>query len=59
MQKDELILKELELKRKEAEINIYKNLGKKKQMNDYKKLQEIQKDIDRHKKIRGVTYDQQ
>ena len=59
MQKDELILKELELKQKEAEITIYKNLGKKKQMNDYKKLQEIQKDIDRHKKIRGVTYDQQ
>lgn len=59
MQKDELILKELELKRKEAEITIYKNLGKKKQMSDYKKLQEIQKDIDRHKKIRGVTYDQQ
>lgn len=59
MQKDELILKELELKQKEAEITIYKNLGKKKQMSDYKKLQEIQKDIDRHKKIRGVTYDQQ
>ena len=59
LQKEELVLKELELKEKKSKINIYKNLGKKKQISDYKKLQEIRKDIDNHKRIRGVTYDQQ
>ena len=50
-------LKELELSEKDIEIQILKNLGKKKQINDYKKLQEIRKDIDNHKKIRGVKYE--
>lgn len=59
LQKEEIALKELELKEKETKINIYKNLGKKRQISDYKKLQEIRKDIDNHKRIRGVTYDQQ
>lgn len=54
----EIKLKELELKEKDIEIKILKNLGKKKQMSDYKKLQEIRKDIDNHKKIRGVKYDE-
>lgn len=50
-------LKELELQEKEAEIKILKNLGKKKQMSDYKKLQEIRKDIDNKKRIKGVNYE--
>lgn len=55
--KDEVETKELELKEKDLKIEIYKNLGKKRQMEDYKKIQEIRKDIDRHKKIRGVNYE--
>lgn len=55
--KDEVEIKELELKEKEMKIEIYKNLGKKRQMEDYKKIQEIRKDIDKHKRIRGVNYD--
>lgn len=50
-------LKDLELQEKDAEIKILKNLGKKKQMSDYKKLQEIRKDIDNKKRIKGVNYE--
>lgn len=54
---EEIRLKELELSEKDIEIKILKNLGKKKQMSDYKKLQEIRKDIDNRKRIKGVNYD--
>lgn len=54
---EELELKTLELNEKDVEIKILKNLGKKKQIDDYKKLKEIRKDIDNRKKIRGVNYE--
>ena len=57
LKNNEIKLKELEIKEKETEIKILKNLGKKKQIGDYKKLQEIRKDIDNRKGIRGVNYD--
>lgn len=43
-------LKELELEKKETELKIQKNNGKKKQMDDYKKLEELTKDIEKHKR---------
>ena len=57
LKNDEIKLKQLELNEKDTEIKILKNLGKKKQMSDYRKLQEIRKDIDNHKRIRGINYD--
>lgn len=43
-------LQELELAKKDAEIKIQKNNGKRKQMDDYKKLEELTKDIEKHKR---------
>lgn len=57
LKNNEIKLKELEIQEKETEIKILKNLGKKKQIEDYKKLKEIKKDIDNQKRIRGVNYD--
>ena len=47
---DIIALQGLELEKKDTEIKIQKNNGKKKQMDDYKKLEELTKDIEKHKR---------
>lgn len=42
--------KNLEIEAKNMEIKILKNLGKKKNIDDYKKLNELKKDIEKNKK---------
>ena len=43
-------LQELELDKKDMQIKILKNNGKQKQIEDYHKLSELQKDIEKHRK---------
>jgi len=47
---DAIKLQQLESDKKDVQISILKQTGKQKQMEDYKKLQEITKDINKHKK---------
>ena len=49
---DTLKLQRLETDKKEVQIKILKNAGKQKQMDDYKKLQELNMDIQKHKKVK-------
>lgn len=47
---DTIELQKLESEKKDTQIKILKNVGKQKQMDDYKKLEELNKDIQKHKK---------
>lgn len=47
---DTIRLQQLESEKKDTQIKILKNTGKQKQMDDYKKLQELNQDIQKHKK---------
>lgn len=49
---DTIKLQQLESEKKDTQIKILKNAGKQKQMEDYKKLEELNKDIQKHKKVR-------
>jgi len=49
---DTIELQKLESEKKDTQIKILKNVGKQKQMDDYKKLEELNKDIQKHKKVR-------
>ncbi|MBR0471730.1 MAG: hypothetical protein IJI98_03410 [Methanosphaera sp.] len=50
--KDNLELEKLESEKKDVQIKILKNIGKQKQMDDYKKLEELNRDIQKHKKVK-------
>ena len=47
---DTIELQQLESEKKDTQIKILKNAGKQKQMEDYKKLEELNKDIQKHKR---------
>lgn len=47
---DEIKLKQLEIEKKDVQNKILKNTGKQKQLDDYKKLQELNQDIQKHKR---------
>ena len=47
---DTIELQKLESEKKDTQIKILKNAGKQKQLEDYKKLEELTKDINKHKK---------
>ncbi len=47
---DTIKLQQLEIEKKDVQNKILKNAGKQKQMEDYKKLEELTKDINKHKK---------
>ena len=47
---DTIKLQQLESEKKDTQIKILKNVGKQKQMEDYKKLEELNKDIQKHKR---------
>lgn len=49
---DTIKLQQLEIEKKDVQNKILKNVGKQKQMDDYKKLEELNKDIQKHKKVR-------
>lgn len=49
---DTIELQKLESEKKDTQIKILKNAGKQKQMEDYKKLQELNQDIQKHKKVK-------
>ena len=49
---DTIELQQLESEKKDTQIKILKNVGKQKQMEDYKKLEELTKDINKHKKVK-------
>ena len=49
---DTIELQQLEIEKKDVQNKILKNAGKQKQMEDYKKLEELTKDINKHKKVR-------
>lgn len=46
----EVELHKLEAEKKDTQIKILKNAGKQKQLDDYKKLEELTKDIEKHKR---------
>lgn len=47
---DTIKLQQLESEKKDVQIKLLKNAGKQKQLDDYKKLQELNQDIQKHKK---------
>ena len=47
---DAIKLQQLEIEKKDVQNKILKNTGKQKQMDDYKKLQELNQDIQKHKR---------
>ena len=47
---DTIKLQQLEIEKKDVQNKILKNTGKQKQLDDYKKLQELNQDIQKHKK---------
>ena len=47
---DTIKLQQLEIEKKEVQNKILKNTGKQKQLDDYKKLQELNQDIQKHKR---------
>lgn len=47
---DTIRLQQLESEKKDMQIKLLKNTGKQKQMDDYKKLQELNQDIQKHKR---------
>ena len=47
---DTIKLQQLEIEKKDVQNKILKNTGKQKQMDDYKKLQELNQDIQKHKR---------
>ena len=49
---DTIKLQQLEIEKKDVQNKILKNAGKQKQMDDYKKLEELNKDIQKHKKVK-------
>ena len=49
---DTVKLQQLEIEKKDVQNKILKNVGKQKQLDDYKKLQELNQDIQKHKKVK-------
>ena len=49
---DTIELQKLESEKKDVQIKLLKNAGKQKQLDDYKKLQELNQDIQKHKKVK-------
>lgn len=47
---DNIRLQQLESEKKDMQIKLLKNTGKQKQLDDYKKLQELNQDIQKHKR---------
>lgn len=47
---DTIKLQQLEIEKKEVQNKILKNVGKQKQLDDYQKLVELNKDIQKHKR---------
>ena len=47
---DTIKLQQLEIEKKDVQNKILKNAGKQKQLDDYKKLEELNKDIQKHKR---------
>lgn len=47
---DTIRLQQLESEKKDTQIKILKNVGKQKQLDDYQKLVELSKDIEKHKR---------